>query len=332
MHSKAKNTAASVAAFVGRFKGNKSRQAKKVANGFSALQDLDGGEDDEEIVKDLEGLALGEKEENAVDDKVQEQGAKLQWPGRETANKADVAAGWTQVRPSRQQSQLNTQPLNTSAASNAPVNDKPWLRSNWRNPEAKADKDRFADATSVRSNRTKGTWTPGPRTMAGVLHADQKLGSIVFRWDIREYDSAKIEDSDSRIFYKDGVRHLKKGRYWLIVKSTGKRVWEAPIYTNNNTGLKHVARHTWKEYFSLRPKEVRPEEFTNQSPSNKVLNIDWMKVDEKTMRGRALRLTMIVHFKGIVARSVEQEDVRLVGALCAADNQVALDKAKEFMG
>lgn len=137
------------------------------------------------------------------------------------------------------------------------------------------------------------------------------------------------------------MRYLEKGRYWLIFKSTEKRVWEAPIYTNNDTGLKNKAKNTWHEYFALRPKEVELDDYINesgyardfidQSTVNKVLRVGWMadEVDKhKSMKLRKMRLTMVVHFTEIEARSIDRDDVVIVGALHEDDQPVAYEKAR----
>jgi len=215
----------------------------------------------------------------------------------------------------------------------------------WATVDRQVNKARFADATTIRTTCTRGAYRPGPRTINGVLYADQKVGAIMFHKDVRQLDdkhkNSKIPDSDPRISYKNGKRYFTKGRYWLVVKSTNKKVWEAPIYTNGNLGFKNVTRKTWKHYFALRPKEVsldqlvnaHPElqDFLNQSTSHKTFEIDWMKEDHHSMKGRKMRKTMIVHFTETHERSIEQEDVVLVGAMADADSAKACAKAEPFV-
>ncbi|KAK5717553.1 hypothetical protein LTR17_015996 [Elasticomyces elasticus] len=213
----------------------------------------------------------------------------------------------------------------------AAVVNEPW-KEDWRNPDPKANALRYAAAATAHTTQTRNTrytCKPGPRTKSGTLLVDQVKGNIVFRWDIRPCRVGKFADDHPQIIWVNGVRSRKKGRYFLIVKSTGKFVWEAPIYTNNNTGLTNVDPTEWKEYFSLKPFDISPEVFKsmNQVPGSKYFSVTWMHNDDPNMRGNRMRATSVVHFTEIKKRRMDVDDVRLVGAIAKDEVEELCAKA-----
>ncbi|KAK5124937.1 hypothetical protein LTR85_001127 [Meristemomyces frigidus] len=323
MFSSARKAAKAAGSMVGKLKPAKKDAVQR--NGFAALQELDVEDDGQDVAATLQGLKLNDDNGDVhTANTPAVAAAQYEQKNREE----DIEKKWTTIgqRTERRQPKTEAQPVRPAAT------EAPWA-TNWRSPDAQANRERYARAATIKSKFAKGTHRPGPRTKAGVLHADQKDGTIVFRWDVRPFPSKKVPDTDPRIFYQNGTRYLKKGRYWLVVKATGKTVWEAPIYTNNDTGLLLVPRKFWKQYFSLLPHGMPLEGFKNQSPSNKVASIDWMSVDEKdgTMRGRKMRNTMVVHFSEIMVRSIDLADVRIVGALSDFTTSYACEKARDFV-
>ena len=160
------------------------------------------------------------------------------------------------------------------------------------------------------------THSPGPKYSNGMLVADQTRGNVVFHWDIRPYPSRNIPDSDPRIWYdEEGVRCLKKGRYWLIVKVTAKKVCEIPIYTKGDTGLANVDPARWSHYICLRPYGVSKEDYKPQNPDAKYFSMGWIHGVDQSMRGGMMRHTMIARYTEVKARAHEVKDMRLVGGL-----------------
>ncbi|KAK5724462.1 hypothetical protein LTR15_004507 [Elasticomyces elasticus] len=217
----------------------------------------------------------------------------------------------------------------------AAVVNEPW-KEDWRNPDPKANALRYAAAATAHTTQTKGTrytCKPGPRTKSGTLLVDQVKGNIVFRWDIRPYPSTKLADNHPQIIWVDGVRSRKKGRYFLIVKSTFKFVWEAPIYMKNNTGLTNVDPMEWKEYFSLKPFDISPEAFKsmNQVSGSKYFSVTWMHNDDPNMRGNKMRATSVVHFTEIKKRRIDVDDMRLVGAIAKDEVEELCAKAHKHI-
>ena len=241
---------------------------------------------------------------------------------------AVVEDGWTKIQERTASKQ--------AADVEAPPSKEPWYeKDDWRQRTAadvKSDAARFAGSSKIwKAHTGKYTCTGGPSTRAGVKFADQVPGTIIFRPDIRPYKSDKIPDTDERILYKDNVRYLVKGRYWLIVKTTRKNVWEVPIYTNGNTGVRRKNRNTWWEYFSLRPFGVGPKGFHNQSPDNRVFSVGWVDEEKAGLRGQAMRLTMVVHFTEVHKRAMDHEDVRIVAALTREEVEAACAKAEPYV-
>ncbi|KAK4549443.1 hypothetical protein LTR36_006440 [Oleoguttula mirabilis] len=356
-----KNTGKSVktaASAIGKFKFGKLRKAPKPSTDFNLLQELDA-EDDENVLKtteELEGLSLkNEKDDQKVLKTTEEiEGlsrkdnvaspvtvstgtTNLTWQPRiEPATGADAAGAWLTV-PTRVSTQLPADP--TTNVDNRPSTTQsvaPWLNRDWRNPDKEANRSRYAKQSTIKVSRTmgakRGAYRPGPRTRNGILHANLTPGTIIWRWDIRPCLSKSIPDSDTRIIKKkDGSRWLKKGRYWLIVDCTKKQVWEIPLYTNNNTGLKNVARQAWRDYLSIRPKNVSASEFINQSPANPVCAIDWLDDGDEQLRGKCMRTTMVAHFTEVFRRDINDEPVRVVGMLRTEDIHVACEKARKYV-
>ncbi|KAI6868789.1 hypothetical protein KC323_g2946 [Hortaea werneckii] len=298
----------------------KSSQAQKSRNKllpFSILQDCNGENDEEELARSVQKMIL-DQEEGC--------GSKLKSKAKPRA--LEVAKGLLTTAEGLQAAAEPTLSHRPIAASKSFA---PWM-SDWRKPDSRTIRERIAGATTIRTSTRKWTWKPGPRTRGGVLHADLKEGTIVWHWDIRRCESDFIPDSDKRVFFKDdGSKWLKKGRYWLIVGRTDEKLWEIPIYTNSNTGLARVAGRNKREYFSIRPKHVQSGDFVNQSPTNQVVSVDWMADGEDQVRGQQLRETMVAHFYEVFARDINEEPIRVVGAIRKEDTLAACEKAKPHM-
>ncbi|KAI7660603.1 hypothetical protein KC318_g9979 [Hortaea werneckii] len=289
------------ASLLGKTKSNQAQKSRNQPLPFSILQDCNGENDEEELVRSVQKMMLDQDEVS---------GSKLkQKPtprALEVAKDLLITAEGLQTAAEPTLSQRPT-PVSKSFAS--------WM-----------------SATTIRASTKKWTWKPGPRTKGGILHGDLKEGTIVWHWDIRPCESDFIPDSDKRVFFKsDGSKWLKKGRYWLIVGRTEETLWEVPIYTNGNTGLSKVPGRNKREYFSIRPKHVQSESFVNQSPTNDFVSVDWMASGEDKLRGQQLRETMVAHFHEVFARDINEEPIRVVGAIRKEDTQAACEKVKPHL-
>ncbi|KAI7217193.1 hypothetical protein KC333_g4366 [Hortaea werneckii] len=298
----------------------KSNQAQKLLNQplpFSLLQDCNGEDDEEDLARSVQKMMID-----------QEKGSEPKFESKSADQRLQMAKNPGRVADSVQTA---LKPTTSQQPITASKSIAPWM-SDWRNPDKLTLRERIASATTIRKSTAKWTWKPGPRTKSGVLHANLKEGTIIWHWDIRPYKGKLIPDSDSRIFFKDdGSKWLKKGRYWLIVGRTEEKLWEVPIYTNGNTGLAKVPSPQKKEYFSIRPKHVQLESFVNQSPTNLFVSVDWMGEREDQLRGQKLRETMVAHFHEVFARDINEEPIRVVGAIRKEDTQAACEKAKPHL-
>ncbi|TKA72257.1 hypothetical protein B0A55_06819 [Friedmanniomyces simplex] len=142
-----------------------------------------------------------------------------------------------------------------------------------------------------------------------MLHANLKKGTIVWRWDDR----------------------TNKGRYWLIVHSTSKKVWDIAIYTNGDTGLRNLGPGRRRHYFSLRPMGVDAADFKNQSSTHDYVSIDCMNRDDRQIVGKPMRSTMIARFTEVFEHDINKEGLRVVGAIAEKDVVFAVGKAWDYI-
>ncbi|KAK4579970.1 hypothetical protein LTR86_000172 [Recurvomyces mirabilis] len=295
----------------------KSRSIRPDYNDFSVLEQFEDNAEDSDVLQELERLNVSGVEASAP-------GSQLQ-----QAISFNNDNSWL-LPPQRKRVRQPSKVVDIKQARGWPATGSIWETStNWRAPQdPMALAARWAGANTLRTTKTRGTYRPGPRTTNGVLHANLIQGTIIWHWDIRPYRSMSIPDSDSRIIKNpDGTMSLKKGRYWLIVGSTSKTIWEVPIYTNNDTGLQKVPPRHHKDYFSLCPKGMSTDTFPNQSSTNKVISIDWLDANDGQMRGNAMRTTMVAHVAEVMTRDINEEPVRIVGAIAEADIEVVCQKA-----
>ncbi|KAI7367978.1 hypothetical protein KC354_g2997 [Hortaea werneckii] len=305
------------ASLLGKAKSSQAQKLRNQPSPFSLLQDCNGENEEEDLARSVQAMMIE-----------QAKGSEPRPVSKSKAENFQVAKDPGKRFDSLQTSHKPTPSQQPIAASKSIA---PWL-SDWRKPDKRTLRERIASATTIRKSSAKWTWKPGPRTKSGVLHSDLKEGTIIWHWDIRPYKGRLIPDSDSRILFKDdGSKSLKKGRYWLIVGRTEEKLWEVPIYTNGNTGLAKVPSPQKKEYFSIRPKHVQPEKFVNQSPTNLVVSVDWMGEKDDQLEGQKLRETMVAHFHEVFIRDINEEPIRVVGAIRKEDTWAACEKAKPQM-
>ncbi|TKA58623.1 hypothetical protein B0A55_12148 [Friedmanniomyces simplex] len=319
---------------------NKNKPSRTARNAFGLLSRFAPDSADDQIAEDLDKLTLTNNTQEQFPKQQQQYGnQEPQYWSQQGIIKppenvdCDTLQGWTQAKgrlPSSFSTGLKTGTVITAHIEQLPGN-TPWLDSDWRAHDPKVERARWAAATTIKTVVTRGKYRPGPRTRSGVLFADQKAGTIVFHPEVRPYPSKKIPDTDPSITFQNGVRFRTKGRYWLIVKSTAKSVWEVPIYTNGDTGLANVKKKHWSKYYSLRPDTVAPKDFQNQSPNNTPWSIGYMNEHQKTMKGRKMRKTMVVRITEVYRRAIDDADVKIVGALEDVDIPIAVEKTPKYI-
>ncbi|KAK3707726.1 hypothetical protein LTR37_011903 [Vermiconidia calcicola] len=209
---------------------------------------------------------------------------------------------------------------------------------NWRARAPEVEEARHAVGTIGQvptrvgeSGRSRMTCNFGPRTIDGVLHADQTAGAILWHPDVRRCPDPKKVPKGWKAYQENGVWWMWKGRYWLVVESDKAHVWEAPVFTNNDKGLSRVDQERRREYMSVRPKHIDPQHFNNQSPTNEVLSIEYMKYRDAQLEGKLVRTTMVVHCTEVRKRPINHSPLRLVGAMSAASADALPAKSYRFV-
>ncbi|KAK5700417.1 hypothetical protein LTR17_022950 [Elasticomyces elasticus] len=170
----------------------------------------------------------------------------------------------------------------------------PW-ENDWRKKDPEAQRARISQACTRRTTQTRGTYNFGLRTRDGVAHADLVPGTIIWRFDTRQGNM--------------------KGRYWLIVKSTSRKIWVIAIYTNNDTGLKLVPARFHKAYFSVAPLGADLASFPNQYPGHEVVPIVSIDPHRNRSAEGPLRQTMVARFTEVIQHDIDEAGVRLVGTV-----------------
>ena len=233
---------------------------------------------------------------------------------------------WTDVKrraPIPAQPTKDLQPLFPPGGRTARSTVNHLTDNNWRDRNPEKLKARYEDACTIgntyKTRQSRMTHIPGPRTIGGVLFANQKPGALLWHWDIRPLQNPDARPYGWEIFTKpDGSHWMKKGRYWIVVDVTGEIVSEVAIYTNGNTGLEKVKDRSLKNYFALRPKHVRAKDFKDPKISgtgNPVLAVEWMEDQKDHIEGRLVRTTMVVNWAEVRERDINVPELRLVGAL-----------------
>jgi len=202
----------------------------------------------------------------------------------------------------------------------------------WRDRNEDFQKLRQEESRrKARTNNSKGTrrYTvmPGLKTRSGELLVDQKPGTIIRRYHVKNYREGSAVPHGWHLFKnKEGMSQLRKWRYLVIVSITDDKVSERAIFTNNDTGLAGKPRHLHQNYFSLRPMNADPATFHNQVDGHEVLSVDFMK--QKDMP-EMLRTTMVVNWKEEFDRPIEDDDLYVIGTMSAESFKVLLAKIKK---
>jgi hypothetical protein len=123
----------------------------------------------------------------------------------------------------------------------------------------------------------------------------------------------------------------QKGRYFVIVEKLKSKegefnVLEAAVYTNHETGLKHIDEDKHYHYFSLCPAQVHVSRFENLSPSNPILTINWMR-QKRSEESKLHRKTIVVNWAKLRKTDINIVDIRIVGTLDNASRDTLRAKA-----
>lgn len=130
-------------------------------------------------------------------------------------------------------------------------------------------------------------------------------------------------DDDKVWFDEEGIMWYRKGRYWVVTGRSRDNVTEVRIFTYNDTGLRKKKVETHHHYNSIKPPNV--ENFVNQSPGQKVLEIGWQK------HGENWRNTMVLQVSTPTTRSIDIGS-RIVGGLDDESTNEVIRRTKEFIG
>ncbi|KAK4506331.1 hypothetical protein PRZ48_000061 [Zasmidium cellare] len=157
----------------------------------------------------------------------------------------------------------------------------------------------------------------------GVFWSEQVPGIIV-----RHYHYCRVKDPNMRLddpgVYRggDGALWHRKWRYYLIIRRWGETVAEIPIYTYGDRGLAMKPKNIHCEFLSIKPFRVLSTDFVNQSPDNPVLS-----VEKQFGRLKLDRLTMVARFTEIQTRSLDCDELVVVGKLDEKSTQVMVECA-----
>lgn len=262
----------------------------------------------------------------------------LQEAGQENLGGQRLGAGaWSTMNRRAKRTAMSALPPNFKPQVAAPSTLDHKTDGNWRDRSAAtvaARNARYEAATTIRGGKNGGTarmtHTPGPRTKSNVLYANQRPGVLVWHWDLREWPDSWTPSEKYAWYGPDGKKYYRRGRYWIIIAVSDFDVWEIPIYTNNDRGLKGTPRNRWIEYHSLRQSHVNAATFKNQSPENQILEIDWM--EDEHLKITNMRTTMCAHWTEMKKRSIDEDELRVVGALSKKETDWVCPKVLKRAG
>lgn len=158
--------------------------------------------------------------------------------------------------------------------------------------------------------------------MSGVLHSAQEVGTIVRHQHVEKYDPEKpIPAGWEEFMDKNGMMKIRKRRYWIVIGNADDKIVEVAIYTNDNTGLRKKPKRRHHEYLGLCPYQSNGQPYENPVPKHEVLSIGSMMDAHKH---ELQRVTMVVNFKEEHTRSIDQDDLVIIGKLDEASNRVLL--------
>ena len=312
-----------------------TKEEGKIQNAFALLEGHHNGSGNDNGPASTTNVPIPAKKEPTLDADGRRAGPSRIATITEEVNHAD-ANSWRSFK-TRDQAGPQKEPLTAHPPVTANGSSAPWLTTtNWRERDPKAQKARAEAARTIgkthntfKSRRSRMTYKAGPRTIGGVLFADQIPGAVTWHWDERPYNQIGKPTGRYRIFKKaDGTQWMQKGRYWVIVEVVDdEKVYEVPIYSNNDTGLRSVKPKFWKDYFSLCPQHIDPKDFHNQSPENEVLEMIWMELGDDELERKLVRTTMVVHWSEIRERSIDIQELRLVGKMAPKSTEILLARA-----
>ena len=173
-------------------------------------------------------------------------------------------------------------------------------------------------------HREPAQTTPRPECTRGWRN-HQVVGEVVFHEDHHHFPKRNApQDQGDLVNLPSGGQLLEKRRLFLIVGQVRGRLMECPIFTYGGKGISGREKETLPEYCSIRPLRVPVEGFKNQSPSNKVLDWDWVE-----WAGQ-MRKSMVVRLSDPTWRD-KGTRVEVVGAISSGALQYAAERVDELM-
>lgn len=306
----------------------KSRGTAQSANAFGALHDEDAAPKTPTPTpaEDFSPIAEAPLAATAESPTLEEQNNKRE-------------EGWSAVQ-SRRQPRARTSTVISPVQNEYRPMEPDWVdptKVNWRETRgqpttligtARRFNGTLGRAPSRGTRRTTTQRHNGHSTIHGIPLSALYAGIITWHLDKRPCLDPSILASDSRIFTdQDGLRWLRKGRYWVIIARTRETVTEAPIYSYGDKGLtgKDPSVVDFEEFNSVRPPNV--VDFTNQSPNQEVLQIEWLEKDDEK-----LRATIVVHVTEAITRSINVGEVRVVGGMTGPSTATFVRRVREVVG
>ena len=151
--------------------------------------------------------------------------------------------------------------------------------------------------------------------------SQQTEGKIVRHADFHHFSRGNAPEGQGDIVdLSDGGQIHEKNRFFLIIGRMGGLVLECPIFTYGGKGLRCRGKSTHREYCSIRPLHTSADDFENQNPERRVLDIVSMKGD------RRLKESMVVRLSDVRSHDVGT-GVDIIGAI----SQEALKYAARMM-
>lgn len=156
----------------------------------------------------------------------------------------------------------------------------------------------------------------------------QTVGMIVRHVDLHHFHTGHAPRNQGDVVnLPGGGQILKKNRLFLIVGRVSDRLIECPIFTYSGMGLANRKKSTWPEYCSIRPSHVPIEDFKDQSPSNKVLDVACVYWNEEVSESSVVRLSDVrFHDTGF-----DLPPAQVVGSISSEALKYAAKKVVDLM-
>lgn len=161
--------------------------------------------------------------------------------------------------------------------------------------------------------------------MDSARRTQHTKGMLVMHVDLHYFPNGDAPGGQGNVvdLSRDGQVLEKKERLFLVVGRSGNSLMECLILTYSDRGLRRRDEATWPEYCSIRPPHIPVEDFINQSPNNKVLDIAWTD-----WRGE-MSDSMVVHLSDVRSRDTD-DGVIVRGAVLPVSGEYASEKMADL--